>query len=291
MAELAVERKIPKWELIQELLQQKNQAELCTVLQIETIHISELEELTPGDLSKCEGKAVVSWAPLSFIEEWIEPTEIPVGTYDKEWLLGPACKMIENSVPPTVDAPFPLYLKTAVPGTAFVGRAVRHPETGEIAKITLDPKTGHLPTIGFVYRPSDITWYGAINDPKWVDLPTLMLAECNMGPLTGRESMGALFVSSRDDVPVHWCGSVLTCEESRALGCRLSPTALQVAAGVYSHTMLALKYPKKGMVRPGAFDPYEIIELARPYLGRVLNEDLDVKFSAKWSEMISDTLE
>jgi hypothetical protein len=69
---------------------------------------------------------------LSSIEEWVDPTEISVGTYDKEGLLGPGCKVIENSDPLAVDGPFPLYLKTAIPGTVFVGIAVRHPETGEI---------------------------------------------------------------------------------------------------------------------------------------------------------------
>jgi hypothetical protein len=68
----------------------------------------------------------------------------------------------------------------------------------------------------------------------------------------------------------------------------VSPTALQVAAGLYSHTILALKYPKKGMVRPGAFDPYE---LAKPYLGTIINDDLEIKFPAKWSEMIVDAIE
>jgi homospermidine synthase len=123
---------------------------------------------------------------------------------------------------------------------------------------------------------------------NWEKLPTKLFCELNASPLKGSETMGATLITARKDIKSRWYGSVVSCEESRRVGCLLNPTTLQVAAGVISHLIVALNSPNKGICMPHDFDSDEIMKYAAPYLGDIIDKDLDFELSPKWEDLLSN---
>ena len=286
MARDAVKNKVKDYEKIEELLKKKDLPGLAEILEIDAIHISELEDMimdNPDEFIK--GYTVNSWCIKSFHEEWNIESEVSIGTKDVESLTKPGFNKIPDSIPDSTTVPYPTYLFTASPKGKFTGRSVRHPETMEISYIFTNKN--HVPTVSFVYHPSDIS-LKSLEPKDWEKLPTKLFTELNCNPLKGSETMGATLITSRKDIKSRWYGSVLSCEESRRVGCLLNPTTLQVAAGVISHLMIALNSPNKGICMPHDFDSYEIMKIAGPYLGDIVDQDLDFELSPKWEDLLSN---
>lgn len=287
MAKSAIERKVKDYEQIKEYLKKKSIPDLAAILQVDVVHISEREEIFPAQAEKLKGYGISSWGVGSFQWEWHMCGEVSMGNNDEKDLTQPGYEMMPGGVPHFVQTPYPLFLRSANPKGIFTGRLVRHPETMEIAQLFYDPKTGHTPTVGFVYNPSMIT-KDVYRDDSWKDLPRLVFTEQNAGPLEGYESMGALLISAREDIPMRYYGSIITCEESRKLGCIMNGVTMQVAASALAHMRVALRHPEMGLCMPGNFDSEEIMEMAAPYLGTVWDGDLKERLPTHWNELISD---
>ena len=99
--------------------------------------------------------------------------------------------------------------------------------------------------------------------------------------------MGATLISSRDDIPPRWFGSIVTCEQEREIGANSNPTILQVAAGIISHLVLLLENPGKGLCMPHDFDSEKIMEIAKPFLGTIIDLNLPFRLSTSWEELLS----
>ena len=80
---------------------------------------------------------------------------------------------------------------------------------------------------------------------------------------------------------------VITCEQEREIGANSNPTTLQVAAGVISHLLLSLEEPEKGLCMPHEFDSEKILQLAKPFLGNIIDKSLPFRLPTKWSELVS----
>ena len=210
-------------------------------MKIDVIHISEIEQIEPNNQSNLSGFMTNSWCVSSFLDEWHANAEVSVGTHDKKALSKREYTEIPLSNPPVVRCPYPLYMKTASPIKIFTGKVVMHPETLEISKIF--STTTHSPTVAFIYHPSRLPRQ-ILEGKEWKKLPRKVFDESNAGPLTGSETMGATLISSRDDIPPRWFGSIVTCEQEREIGANSNPTILQVAAGIISHLVLLLENPQ-----------------------------------------------
>ena len=284
MAKYAIEKEIADYEKIEELLKKKDVSGLAEIMKVDVIHISELEQIEPNDPKKLEGYVTNTWCIDSFHDEWFVNAEVTKGNHDKKDLSSQGYNEILLSDPPTVKCPFPLYMKTASPSKIFTGKVVRHPETIEISKIFSNEN--HVPTVAFVYHPSRLPRQN-LEQKGWENLPTKILDESNSGPLSGSETMGATLISSREDIPPRWFGSVVSCEQEREVGCQSNPTTLQVAAGIISHLLLALDNPEKGLCMPHDFDSEKILELARPFLGTIVDKNLPFRLPSSWGELLS----
>ena len=284
MAKYAIEKEIADYEKIEELLKKKDVSGLAEIMKVDAIHISELEQIEPNDPKKLEGYVTNTWCIDSFHDEWFVNAEVTKGNHDKKDLSSQGYNEILLSDPPTVKCPFPLYMKTASPSKIFTGKVVRHPETIEISKIFSNEN--HVPTVAFVYHPSRLPRQN-LEQKGWENLPTKILDESNSGPLSGSETMGATLISSREDIPPRWFGSVVSCEQEREIGCQSNPTTLQVAAGIISHLLLALDNPEKGLCMPHDFDSEKILELARPLLGTIVDKNLPFRLPSSWGELLS----
>ena len=287
MAKSAIERGVPDADQIKALLEKGDVAALAAHLQVDVIHISEKEDMEPAKKENFVGVAMNSWSVGSFQEEWVINGEVSVGSQDVEDLSKDGYSPIPNSVPKFVQIPYPMHMHTANPNEVFTGRVVRHPETMEIADVFYDRKSGHVPTVAFVYQPSPMP-RAVYKQEGWEKLPRKIMSELNGGPMKGYESMGALLISSRQDIPMRYYGSILSCEQAREVGCVMNPTTLQVAASAIAHMCFALQNPEMGLCMPHNFDSEAVMKIAAPYLGTVWDGDLKDRLSTKWHELISD---
>ena len=284
MAKYAIETKIADADLIEELLKKKDLPGLAEVMKVDVIHISEFEQIEPNDPSKLKGYVTNTWCIDSFHDEWFVNAEVSKGTHDIKDLSQKGYLEIPLSEPPTIKCPFPLYMKTACPSKIFTGKIVRHPETIEISKIFSNEK--HIPTVAFVYHPSRLPRQD-LEQKGWEKLPPKVINESNYGPLSGSETMGATLISSREDIPPRWFGSIVSCEQERQIGAQSNPTTLQVAAGIISHLILSLEDPEKGLCMPHDFDSEKILEIARPFLGDIVDVNLPFRLPTAWGELLS----
>ena len=284
MAKEAIKNKIANYEKIKFFLDKKDIANLAQIMQVDVIHISELEQIEPNDENKFKGYVTNTWCIDSFHDEWLTNSEVSMGTHDIKDLSQKNYKKIPLSEPPTVETPYPLYMKTASPDKIFTGKCVRHPETIEISKIFSNEE--HIPTVAFVYHPSRLPRQN-LENKNWKDLPNIIMDESTGGPLSGSETMGATLISSRNDIMPRWFGSVVSCEQEREIGGNSNPTTLQVAAGIISHLLLSLEEHEKGLCMPHEFDSEKILQLAKPFLGTIVDKNLPFRLPTKWSELIS----
>ena len=284
MAKEAIKNKITNYEEIQFYLDKKDLAKLAQIMQVDVIHISELEQIEPKDENKFKGFVTNTWCIDSFLDEWFDKAEVSIGTHDIKDLSQENYFKIPMSEPPTVKCPYPLYMKTASPNKIFTGKVVMHPETEEISKIFSNEE--HIPTVAFVYHPSKLPRQN-LENKDWRELPQIIMDESTGGPLSGSETMGATLISSRKDIMPRWFGSVVTCEQEREIGSNSNPTTLQVAAGVISHLLLALEEPERGLCMPHEFDSEKILQLAKPFLGTVIDINLPFRLPTKWGELLS----
>jgi homospermidine synthase len=284
MAKEAIKNKIANYEEIKFYLDKKDLAKLAQIMQVDVIHISELEQIEPKDENTFKGLVTNTWCIDSFHDEWFVNAEVSMGTHDIKDLSQKNYSKIPMSEPPTIKCPFPLYMKTACPTQIFTGKIVRHPETIEISRIFSTEE--HIPTVAFVYHPSRLPRQN-LEDKGWKQLPTKIMDETTGGPLKGSETMGATLISSRKDIPPRWFGSIVSCEQEREIGANSNPTTLQVAAGIISHLLLALEQPEKGLCMPHEFDSERILELAKPFLGTIVDVSLPFRLPTKWNELIS----
>jgi homospermidine synthase len=284
MAKEAIKNKIANYEEIKFYLDKKDLAKLAQIMQVDVIHISELEQIEPKDENTFKGLVTNTWCIDSFHDEWFINAEVSMGTHDISDLSKKNYEKIPLSEPPTIKCPFPLYMKTACPTQIFTGKVVRHPETIEISK--LFSNENHIPTVAFVYHPSRLPRQD-LEQKNWKDLPCRIINESTGGPLLGKETMGATLISSRNDIPPRWFGSIVSCEQEREIGANSNPTTLQVAAGIISHLLLALDDPEKGLCMPHDFDSEKIIKLAAPFLGTIIDTNLPFRLPTKWSELLS----
>ena len=285
MAKYAIKNKIADYELIEILLKKKDIAGLAEIMKVDVIHISEIEQIEPNDPTKLKGFVTNSWCIDSFHDEWFANAEVTMGSHDKKELSEKNYSKIPLSNPPTVKCPFPLYMKTASPSNIFTGKVVSHPETIEISKVFSNEN--HIPTVAFVYHPSRLPRQD-LEQKGWENLPQKVFDESNAGPLFGSETMGATLISSRDDIPPRWFGSIVTCEQERQVGSQSNPTTLQVAAGIISHLLLSLEDPERGLCMPHDFDSEKILELAKPFLGTIVDINLPFRLPTSWGELLSN---
>lgn len=83
LAKYAIEKKVKDSEQIEILLNKKDLGGLADILKIDVIHISEIEEIEPSNLSNLNGFMTNLWCISSFLDEWNINAEISAGTHDK----------------------------------------------------------------------------------------------------------------------------------------------------------------------------------------------------------------
>ncbi len=89
----------------------------------------------------------------------------------------------------------------------------------------------------------------------------------------GKDELGVLLMGH--DLKSWWTGTVLGIDEARKLVPGQNATTLQVAASVVGAVLWMLRNPRQGVRLPDELPWTEILDFARPYLGRVVSKAID----------------
>lgn len=245
-------------------------AALFRALEIRTIQIAEHDSQV-SRTPKAPGEFVATWSVDGFVGEGAQPAELGWGT--GEGALPPDGRRAAGDGPgiyllrPGIDVRVRSWTPAAGP---FVGYLITHMEALSLADHLTLREAGRIvyrPTVHYAYRPCpdavlsvhELLGRGFEPHPcQRILAGEIVQGEDELGVLLAGHPRGA-----------YWFGSQLSIEEARALVPHANATALQVAAGILGGMAAAVARPALGLVEPEALDFRLVLDVARPYLGRV----------------------
>ncbi len=142
------------------------------------------------------------------------------------------------------------------------GLLVTHHEVISISELL--STESYRPTVCYVYNPCQKARESLSILRKGQAVKEFKVMAADM--LYGLDEVGVLLFHEKGAL---WHGSTLITAEARSLVPYNGATSLQVAAGVLGALAWMLEHPKKGVVEPEDMDSAYILEIARPYLGKV----------------------
>ena len=239
-------------------------ADLAQKLGVRTLHISERDTQTTkieegiddffntwsieGLLEEAESTPYFAWGSHEELFDDLFSRRDPVSTIAAKPALAKDC-----------------HLTSWLPGHGcFEAALIPHEETFSIAELFSDPDgTGYQPTVLFAYRPCDLA-YDRLQQDYSKMKPRVLIDEI----ADGIDELGILVLREGTE-EVYWYGSTLDVHEARSLVPFTNATSLQVAAGVLGGLVWLLNNPPHGLVSAEMTDHHQVLDAARPYLGRL----------------------
>lgn len=267
------DKRIPQ---IKKALSSKDFASLSMLLGVKVIHISERDtQIT--DKPKEVNEFVNTWSVEGFREEGIAPAEMGWGTHEKR--LPSGAHFHQGGPGNQICLPqmgVKTWVRSWVPCGEITGMVVRHGEAFTISDhltVWNNGKPVYRPTVHYAYCPADV----AINSLHELEMRQFDL-QSNQRVLTdeiieGRDELGVLIMGH--DFKSWWVGSLLDIHESRELVPGQNATTLQVACSVLAAAIWMMKNPKKGVCVPDDLPHYDILDVAKEYLGPFVSTPVD----------------
>ncbi len=247
-------------------------AQLAKDLGIKVIHCAERDTQVAA-VPKRASEFVNTWSVDGFISEGCQPAELGWGSHEKHFP--------EDGSRHEFGCDAAIYLErpgiltrvrswTPLEGP-FHGFLITHGESISIADyftVKENDKIIYRPTVHYAYHPCDAAVLSIhemagknleVQDTRHVWVSEIVEGIDELGGLLMGHAFGA-----------YWYGSQLSVHEARKLAPFNNATSLQVAAGILGAMVLAMKNPFKGILDPDEL-PYEtVLEVAKPYLGRMV---------------------
>ena len=252
-------------------------AELAERLGIKVIHIAE-RDTQVSSIPKARGEFVNTWSIEGFVGEGAQPAELGWGTHERHF--------------PTDGSRHDFGCGSAIylnrPGAStrvrswtpeegpFYGYLITHGEAISIADYFTVGDNGearYRPTVHYAYHPCDgaILSLHEFAGKNWRLQKKLRLIMDEI--ISGVDELGVLLMGHAKGA--YWYGSVLSVEEARALVPYNNATSLQVTVAVLAGIVWALENPKQSIVEPDEMDFERVMEICRPYLGKVIGKYSD----------------
>lgn len=247
-------------------------AQLACALGVKVIHVAERDSQI-SQRPKLPGEFVNTWSVYGFVGEGCQPAELGWGSHERHWPpdgkhygFGSGCAIYLNRP----GAATRVRTWTPLAGS-FHGFLITHGESISIADyLTLrdDGETRYRPTVHYAYHPCDaaVLSLHELAGRQWQLQPRVRLLRDDI--VGGMDELGVLIMGHARGT--YWYGSQLTIEEARQLAPHNNATSLQVAAGVLAGVVWALENPSAGVIEPDELDHRRILDLALPYLGKVV---------------------
>jgi homospermidine synthase len=250
---------------------------LARQLGVKVIHIAERDTQVAAHPKK-PGEFVNTWSIDGFVGEGAQPAELGWGAHEKElppdgrhhefgsdaaiYLMRPGCSTRVRTWTP-LEGPFHGFLIT-------------HNEAISIADyftVRDGEAVAYRPTVHYAYHPCDdaVLSVHEFAGKSYHLQPEkrLMMDEI----IHGTDELGVLLMGHRKGA--YWYGSQLSIEEARELAPYNNATSLQVTVSVLAGVIWAIENPRAGIVEPDEIDHARILDLCRPYLGKLVGEYSD----------------
>ncbi|MBM3231385.1 saccharopine dehydrogenase NADP-binding domain-containing protein [Candidatus Peregrinibacteria bacterium] len=261
---------------LRDALDRENFPELAKLLQVQTIHISEIdtqETTLPDD----PAVFLNTWSVQGLYEEGIAPAEMGWGTHERgmppgacEHATGPKNQICLKSC--GIDT----FVRTRVPSGEITGMVVRHGEAFTISDyLTVRDATGipvYRPTVHYAYCPCPAARRSLrhLRENGYKEPESWRIMGDDI--VSGRDELGVLLLGP---FGAWWTGTILDIEEARRLVPHQNATTLQVAASVLAAVVFMIRHPEEGVLVPEALPYKEILAHAAPYLGLMPSKALD----------------
>jgi len=252
-------------------------ARLSQTLGIKAIHIAERDTQIPTERKKV-GEFINTWSIDGFIGEGLQPAELGWGSHEKYFPVDGGKHTFGDQSAIYLNRPgASVRVRTWLPlAGPQIGYLITHNEAISLASylsIGSGENPEYRPTVHYAYHPCDDAVLSIVEfeEQNWE------LQE-KKRPITdeivsGIDELGVLLIGSKKGV--YWFGSRLDIHEARKLAPYNSATSLQVAAGVVSGIVWAMRHPKSGIVEAEEMDFREVLDIAGPYWGELIGEYSD----------------
>ena len=247
-------------------------ARLAQRLGVKVIHIAERDsQLSPR--RKARDEFVNTWSSEAFAGESLQPAELGWGTHEKNWPYDgrkfdfgcrAAIYLDRTGASTRVRTWTPLE-------GPMLGFLISHGEATSISdyfSVHTNGKTVYRPTCHYSYHPCDdavLSMYEYIgNNYKFPPRYRLLRDEIS----EGMDELGVLLMGHKKGA--YWYGSQLTIENARELSQHNNATSLQVNIGYTAAVIWAIKNPHAGIVEPDELPHKTLLDICKPYLGRVV---------------------
>jgi len=249
-------------------------AVLMQRLGVRVVHIAE-RDTQVTKVQKKPGEFFNTWSVDGFISEGVfQAAELGWGTHEKE--------LPVDALTQTSGSCAAIYLSR--PGAAtkvrtwapieknYHGFLVTHNESVSIAEyFSVLDKSGKAifrPTVHYAYHPCDAA-VQSVHEILGKDSVKQPVATVILDEITdGYDELGVLVMGHARGA--YWYGSVLDIHEARRLAPYNSATSLQVAAGVLAGLVHCIEHQKDGIIEAEDMDYKRAIEVAAPYLGKLV---------------------
>lgn len=249
-------------------------ARLAQTLEIKVIHVAERDTQIPT-VRKVKGEFINTWSIDGFVGEGLQPAELGWGSHEKYFpkdgekhTFGDKSAIYLNK--PGASVRVRTWLPLAGPQ---IGYLITHNEAISLASylsIGSGENPEYRPTVHYAYHPCDdaVLSMTELQERNW-DIQKEKRSITDE-IVSGIDELGVLLIGNKKGV--YWFGSRLDIHEARKLAPYNSATSLQVAAGVVSGMVWAMRHPKSGIVEAEEMDFEEVLAIAGPYWGELVGE-------------------
>lgn len=247
-------------------------AELARKLGIRVIHIAERDTQLSLQRKK-PGEFVNTWSVDGFVGEGLQPSELGWGSHERHWPAdgrrhafgsGAAIHLERPGAATRVRSWTPLE-------GPYHGFLITHGESISIADHLTVRRGGEViyrPTVHYAYHPCDdaVLSLHELAGKNWRMQPQKRILRDEIA--CGMDELGVLLMGHPRGI--YWYGSRLSIEEAREIAPYNNATSMQVVAGVLGGMVWALRHPHAGIVEPDDIDYRLVLEIGRPYLGKLV---------------------
>lgn len=252
-------------------------AALARDLGVKVIHVAE-RDTQLASVPKQRDEFVNTWSIDGFVGEGCQPAELGWGSHEKA--LPPDGRRHDFGCDAAIYLMRPgasTRVRTWTPGEGpFHGFLITHNEAISLADyytVRDGDKVVYRPTAHYAYHPSDdaVLSVHEIAGKNWEmqSRKRLMMDEI----VSGVDELGVLLMGHEKGA--YWYGSVLSIDEARQLVPHNNATSLQVTVAVLSGMIWAIENPRAGLVEADHLDHARIMEISRPYLGKMVGAYTD----------------
>jgi len=244
-------------------------------LGVKVVHIAERDTQVTKH-QKRPGEFFNTWSVDGFISEGIfQAAELGWGSHERELPADAHEQTTGSRAAIYLDRPgaaTKVRTWTPIEGS-YHGFLVTHNESVSIAEYFSvvnkeDGKVIFRPTVHYAYHPCDAA-VQSVHEILGKDSVKQPVAKVLLDEIVdGHDELGVLVMGHNKGA--YWYGSVLDIHEARKLAPHNSATSLQVAAGVLAGLVYCIENPREGIAEAEDMDHRRAIEVARPYLGKLV---------------------